>query len=708
MYNYELDTSLLPKVWLTWASTKNKLFNKRYWLNCQTGEKKDTPEEWMFYDDEANIRHYWNAPEGKISYTSQRCDRDKIWTYAGANIIYFYAKYHKDIEKLEVAAVTMDSTRNEEPHPWRYADGRYFIGKDKSVVDVNGNAVTEYQLYRYHTARSFKYALSTLLRLSYINIVTDEFKKFIGADSFCIGNGTSINIAHPWHIQRWYATVQRPRGKGKEQKLTDELTALPLSDCSNIGETYPASEFRTGIYGSTDKLKDIMFFERVNEEWSVLRMFSRGYDNNRTSEQYRIYISDGGKIRICSSAKGEWVASRQPYMQWNFSYKFVNKDDAKRKCARCKYILNAIPRGMHERDVAKFMITALRFPEIEQLIKMGYVDIANSIIGSSTVRADIKNLFGVYNEKETNLLKKIGMTKPQLDAFCELRDNREYGWYASDALKTMREEYGERFIHLDPTKFKSQLQGTIFMRRYFGTHTTNSLITTAHIDTQKFINNIMRLGAKSNRVYSLAADTARLYLRLRAGTEPTINWYFDSESDVVRAHDAITVIYNVQEDERRALYNMAEAERRKEEEKRRAKIDEKRKEYEFEDGDYIIRLPKSILEILEEGSKQRICIGGYTTRHANGETNLFFLRKKAEDDKPFYAIEMDTHKNIIQIHGYCNKWLGNDPDAIPTVIRWLRKHSIWCSPEKLTCTSTGYGGGGSRVEMPVVDGKKGV
>ena len=126
------------------------------------------------------------------------------------------------------------------------------------------------------------------------------------------------------------------------------------------------------------------------------------------------------------------------------------------------------------------------------------------------------------------------------------------------------------------------------------------------------------------------------------------------------------------------------------------------KKYEYEDDLYVIRLPKDSSEIITEGSKQSICIGGYTTRHANGETNLFFLREKSNPDKPFYAIEMNRNI-IIQIHGFGNKWLGNNPEAIPTVIRWLRKNGISCSNEILTCTARGYGKVNEYIEMPVVD-----
>ena len=63
---------------------------------------------------------------------------------------------------------------------------------------------------------------------------------------------------------------------------------------------------------------------------------------------------------------------------------------------------------------------------------------------------------------------------------------------------------------------------------------------------------------------------------------------------------------------------------------------------------------------------------------------------------------MNNAKEIVQIHGRYNRWLGNNPEAIPTVIRWLRKNGIKCRDEILTCKSTGYGSINEYVPMPVV------
>jgi hypothetical protein len=204
-------------------------------------------------------------------------------------------------------------------------------------------------------------------------------------------------------------------------------------------------------------------------------------------------------------------------------------------------------------------------------------------------------------------------------------------------------------------------------------------------------------------IYRIVIDTMNQYAYLALGTQPTIDWYFDSCSDVVRVHDAVTALKVQQDAERRAAWDKTEAERRKAEEEKRKKIDEVRKQYEYEDDNFIIRLPRNGTEITNEGINQSICIGGYVSDHANGRTNLFFLREKSEPDVPFYAIEMGNDKVVRQIHGYCNKWLGNNPEAIPTVVRWLRKNGIKCSEHILTCTAKGYGSTAEHCKMPVVD-----
>ena len=116
MKNTTIDTTLLPEIWLTWETTKGK-----FYLDCAAGKKQTEPEPWMA-----------KRPYERIG---------KIVLNSGSKPRFAYAKYHEDIECLELAEVTIDTTRKEEPKAWKYSGNKYFLGKDKSVVDEKGNPV---------------------------------------------------------------------------------------------------------------------------------------------------------------------------------------------------------------------------------------------------------------------------------------------------------------------------------------------------------------------------------------------------------------------------------------------------------------------------------------------------------------------------------------------------------------------------------------
>lgn len=676
-----IDASLLPKIWLQWDTTKG-----RFYFNCATGEKQDTHEPWMYN------RAVWNKNTHNL-FTS------------GANIIFAYAKYHEDIECLEVAAVRMDSTRKPAVHEWKY-ESKYFIKKDKTIIDENGvehGKKERYYVDKNHTAYDFKNYLSIITRFHYTEKLLEEFKKFIGNNFYTIGNGRVINIQWAWHIQDWYAKqTTKVRGAGKQQKLTDMLVAMPLSDATDFNGKYPiVNVYKYDEYHNRNiEVKGIMYFERVNDEWSVIRMFNREH-GGPIYECERMYMNDDGTNRIVSYNNNSWMPSKIYQSRYGVYYRFVNRDEAMAKCNRLKYIIPLFDEdSIHMREN---IITTLYFPEIEQLIKLGYGNYAKYLMSSSTIRADIKHTFGgCYNEKETSLFRKVGLTKHQFEVVAQGLNKKRYYYYNSwtkEPIEKVRNFFGDEFAHLDNDSFDEYYKAFSKIDSYY---VNADKLAVMGVDYKRFIKNLVRLGKKNENVYIIAKDALCSYNGLNHGTHPEINWYFDSYSDVVRAHDALDALKREQWAQRQALYNMAEAERQKKLEEKRKKLDEERKKYEYEDDNFIIRLPKDGNEIIREGSMQRICIGGYVQNHSSGSTNLFFLRKKSEPDMPFYAIEMKNDM-IIQIHGYCNKWLGNNPEAIPTVVRWLRKNGISCSENILTCTATGYGSNGHYIQMPVVD-----
>ena len=412
-----------------------------------------------------------------------------------------------------------------------------------------------------------------------------------------------------------------------------------------------------------------------------------------------MYLHDDGTNRITSPSPVGWVPTQQ-YREYSSYYQFVNKAEAMEKCNRLKYILPLFD-DIDQYNIKSYLMTTLRFPEIEQIMKMGYKKVGRDLATSNTPQADMKRLFcGVFNEKETTIIRKSGLNKHQFAVYMTDR-NSETAWrsYASDALKEVKKIFGDEFNSLDKATFDE----FYYEYKKICRVTWRGLDTPNGTDAKRFIKNTIRLGKKHENAYSIINDTYHMWVQLTMDTQPAIDWLFDDYSDLVRAHDAIMELKRIQDAERRARWDAEAAERLKKQEEKRVKLDKERKVYEYEDDNFIIRLPLDGKEIVREGNLQHICIGGYVERHSLGNTNLFFLRKKSEPDVPFYAIEMNNGKSIVQIHGFGNKWLGNNPEAIPTVVRWLRKNGISCSKEILTCTSTGYGRNAQYVQMPQVD-----
>ncbi len=76
------------------------------------------------------------------------------------------------------------------------------------------------------------------------------------------------------------------------------------------------------------------------------------------------------------------------------------------------------------------------------------------------------------------------------------------------------------------------------------------------------------------------------------------------------------------------------------------------RKYTASDGVYMIRVPETIKEIVDEGQALDHCVGrmGYIKEMAEGRNAIVFLRRCAEPDKPWYTLEVSP-KRIMQCEG---------------------------------------------------------
>lgn len=125
------------------------------------------------------------------------------------------------------------------------------------------------------------------------------------------------------------------------------------------------------------------------------------------------------------------------------------------------------------------------------------------------------------------------------------------------------------------------------------------------------------------------------------------------------AHDSATAKY------RNRLAEIAERERKQREQQRaeqdrlmqlqfQERLPKLEQKYSYEAGGYLIRVPQSKEEVVEEGRKLQHCVAGYADRYIAGKVTILFMRKKGAPDTPWITIEM-AGNTIVQIHGYRNE-----------------------------------------------------
>ena len=84
------------------------------------------------------------------------------------------------------------------------------------------------------------------------------------------------------------------------------------------------------------------------------------------------------------------------------------------------------------------------------------------------------------------------------------------------------------------------------------------------------------------------------------------------------------------------------------------------KKYTFRAGDVVLEPFATLAEVIQEGSQQSICIGGYAKRYAAGGTILCKMRHASAPDVPWHAVEFDKTGRMVQCRGYKNHTWAED------------------------------------------------
>ena len=628
------------------------------------------------------------APADATSYTEWKNYDSKYLKYSAYSSPRFtYLKFHKKENIVELAHIEIptNQAKEKEAREWEWANWRYFVDLDeypRRVMDNKGRPVSEWEIHEIlrDTPLKIKYQIDKEMFGS-IEDSSIEFRIWDYYDK----------------LEKFIKLKKNPnnrKAKTAKELLIERGNAL-------------LKESPTDFPVLSGNMSIIRNFEQI----SII-------DTAGSWTRWRFYF-DGKTYAVAKGPRFDKVSSvnlARYAMIYNpedlnkgqfakYASLFVKPKVTKRSWGD-NLSIPELPRDKTASSEA--LVCMIKDPMLEKIAK-SYGGVRQ--IESFSHKSSYSLFFGEdINKKAKTPEKWLGVNKYQLTKLIQFMNSPQglTTWALNQSIRIFKAAIGENVAAIDnhtSDLFINNLNSICDMDsalswgRSFG---APGEVTW----TRQMLKKIMRSN-RAETLIPLLRDTVVMWNRLENPKPPLEDI---SVSELGRLHDTFVAMHNEQ---LRHWRERLEEQNRKEPEKR-AKLNkvkiEFRKTLEFEDKEYLIRLPVDKNEIVKEGLELHHCVGSYAERYETGDTTIMFLRKKSEPDKPFYTIEVGievladkiSKLRVIQAHSFGNKWMGNDPEAIPTVVRWLRQNGIECDRAILTSTSTQYGMGRNFIKMPEV------
>lgn len=406
--------------------------------------------------------------------------------------------------------------------------------------------------------------------------------------------------------------------KERKLELLNSFPELPPKIAERINK--PTRKFTQNF---------VVFLTRGDE------LFARCYHqyySGRVEERQRYVFAKDGCCRYGADNRGNWTVRtefREPVFcaasyGYNFdnSYTVLNREAISRSCMRYSCV---------ERYCGTLVIEYLglytKHPNVEYLVKAGYgtVITEEEVGGYYTWRPRRK--IGVdanIDLKSNNLLKMLGLNRTEFKTL-KGAESRYYEYIR------WRGEYPD----LKPAELLSLAKAFhcefSTARKLAGLTDRKPPRIAAYISEQDI----------SLRDYE---DYLRQCRELRYDMRDTaISFPHDFRAMHTRCSE---ILSQIQQEENR----------RKREEKARVFNEnyQLRTELEFRSGEYLIRQPESMDEIVAEGRALHHCVAGYAVRHAEGILHILFIRRASDPDTPLYTMELSTSGKVEQVRGLRN------------------------------------------------------
>lgn len=306
---------------------------------------------------------------------------------------------------------------------------------------------------------------------------------------------------------------------------------------------------------------------------------------------------------------------------------------------------------------------------VEQLFKNGFKDDILSILKNpkASLKTKLKNVVNVNDEAKT-FYGWLGVNKYQLKEILKIRkelekqspylvESRGAFEIISDMKKMLTGSNKNDILSIDQETFDKilEIEYEMFLRRGYYGHWNAELfcgllnnIANNFDDERKsvskiFVQHIPTIYRMSATNQTFLYRTYRDYLDMLkyVETRRAFKLFPKDAEELKNLHDQVTPIYQINLNEKtkelfvKQLHKVEKLEYR-------------------ENDDYVVKIPTKPEDLAEEGLALNHCVKSYINKVVEGKTNIVFIRKKEDEEKSFFTVEVDNDKNIVQAHGFAN------------------------------------------------------
>ena len=98
-------------------------------------------------------------------------------------------------------------------------------------------------------------------------------------------------------------------------------------------------------------------------------------------------------------------------------------------------------------------------------------------------------------------------------------------------------------------------------------------------------------------------------------------------------------------------------------------------QYKYENEKFSVFPAPSINSLLEEERYLHHCVGSYYKQVGSGYTTIYFFRKEADIDKPFFTIEVKAN-TVVQVYTFYDQPIKRDTPEYEFVVAWMREYKL--------------------------------